>query len=421
LGIAPRPAADGDKSAATSADARAVDSGVEPEPLSVPSAEARTVPEPPKDAQVKTASGDDVAGGARGAAAVPDSASLYTPALNALPGTPATEVLARVGNTPITYRELRLAVTMRTVDDFDISQLSKEQRHEVFASVLRNMIDRTVLIQEMRRQSKNPKQWELALDQVRKRWNEDELPRLVRKLKFDDVVALKLAFEKKGLSLEEWAQQFELDSLAREYLVYCVRDKIESPTLTDMRDYYREHLKEFDRPATATWREIRVSYGSETERAAALAKATGALRRIQTGEDFGTVARVTSDGATAAAGGLWERTSLPAQTTVAALNQMVDRLGAGQTSGLIEAPGSYHIVRVEEKREAGPASFVEVQKTIAESILDQRRAVVFDSFLQKCRGRAVVWSVLDDSQSAIAAQPALERAAAGAPSAKPDR
>ena len=54
----------------------------------------------------------------------------------------------------------------------------------------------------------------------------------------------------------------------------------------------------------------------------------------------------------------------PGSYAVKPINDALERLPIGQMSSVIEGPESFHIVKVESRRPAGPASFEEVQDKI---------------------------------------------------------
>ncbi len=51
----------------------------------------------------------------------------------------------------------------------------------------------------------------------------------------------------------------------------------------------------------------------------------------------------------------------PGSYAVEAVNQALDTLPVNQVSPVLEGPTSYHIVLVENRRAAGPATFKEIQ------------------------------------------------------------
>jgi peptidyl-prolyl cis-trans isomerase SurA len=72
------------------------------------------------------------------------------------------------------------------------------------------------------------------------------------------------------------------------------------------------------------------------------------------------------------------------------VNQALASLPPGATSGILEGSESLHIVRIEARRAAGPARFVEVQKTISDALYRENMDRAIDDFLDKCRGQTIV-------------------------------
>ena len=165
-----------------------------------------------------------------------------------------------------------------------------------------------------------------------------------------------------------------------------------------MRRYYNEHLKDFDRPAQVTWREVVVEVGKHPSRAEARRKADAALSRLRHGEDFAAVARDLSDGPNKAKGGLWETT--PGSYAIPAVNDALANLPPKQVSPILEAPGSFHIIRVESRRPAGPATFAEVQDVIRRKLREQTHSREATAFLDKLRKKTLITSIFDKTESA---------------------
>ena len=107
--------------------------------------------------------------------------------------------------------------------------------------------------------------------------------------------------------------------------------------------------------------------------AAARARAEEVVQRLQAGEAFADLARRHSSGGRAAEGGLlgW-RTAAALPSLFAGL---VPQLEPGDTSGIVESPGGYHIIKLVDARRAGQ-SFV--RQTRAAHILVAPRRLVSD-------------------------------------------
>ncbi len=86
----------------------------------------------------------------------------------------------------------------------------------------------------------------------------------------------------------------------------------------------------------------------------------------------------------------------PDSYAVASVTAALEALPLGRISAVLEGPTSYHIVRVEARRPAGPASFGEVQDKIQLAIRKQKIDRETSAFLTRLRERALVWTDLDD-------------------------
>jgi peptidyl-prolyl cis-trans isomerase SurA len=80
---------------------------------------------------------------------------------------------------------------------------------------------------------------------------------------------------------------------------------------------------------------------------------------------------------------------------VPAVNQAIASLPIGKVSGVLEGPTSLHIVRVENRRAAGPATYDEVRQKIYPMLLEEKSRVERAAFLAKLRKRSLI-SISDD-------------------------
>ena len=79
-----------------------------------------------------------------------------------------------------------------------------------------------------------------------------------------------------------------------------------------------------------------------------------------------------------------------------AVNAALETLPVGQVSKVIEGPTSYHLVRVEARRAAGPASFFEVQNKVQQALRSKKVAKESNAFLERLRRETVVTTEFDD-------------------------
>jgi peptidyl-prolyl cis-trans isomerase SurA len=311
-------------------------------------------------------------------------------------GKTASETVARIGDDIITFNELRTAVEDRLRDMPAGQQPTREELNRAGAMMLDRLIDRTVIIQQARRELKNPKAWDLFQQQADETWKKDNLPILLKQTGAADEHELKSKLAERGMSLDDMRAAFRLDTIAREYLRMKLMPKLKVDLL-DLREYYTTHQAEFDRPAQVSWREVQVTYDKHPDHAEARRKAEAMFDRLRRGGDFAAMARAESEGATAAQGGLWETS--PGSYAVAAVNQALDTLPLNQVSPIIEGDAGLHIVRVEARRRAGPAPFQEVQFAIRDRLSGQKFQKEMAAYLEKLRARTPIRTVFDGTES----------------------
>ena len=298
---------------------------------------------------------------------------------------------ARVGDDVITLHELDVAVRKYLQDKGVPADQSptRDELNMIGRSVLDMLIERSLIVHEARIKLKNPKQIDMFMEMADKSFREDELPPLLRRNGAADELDLKRKLAQRGESLDEMRESYRLDSLAREFLQQELRTRmtVELPA-PEMRTYYNEHLKDFERPALWTWREVVVEVGKHPSRAEARRKAEAVLDRLRLGEDFAKVAGRESDGPNKARGGLWETT--PGSYAIPSVNDALANLPPKQISPILEAPTSFHIVRVESRRPTGPATFAEVQDVIRRKLREQTHGREATAYLAKLRKKTLI-------------------------------
>jgi parvulin-like peptidyl-prolyl isomerase len=309
-------------------------------------------------------------------------------------GKPLGSTIATVGGAPITLRELQDVVNeWRRTNLPKGQQLPPEQLNQLAETLLESLIDRQIFIQEARRKFlKTDKQRQMFDDLANKQWKEHEIPRLIRKHKVANEFELREKLERQGSSLELARQAFHAETLAREFIQGRLRTRVGEPGQPEYVAYYRDHLAEFQRPAQVTWREIVVKVPPGSDRATARRQAETLLARLRRGEDFPALAKSSSQGPTAAKGGLWQ--TEPNASSVPAVNAALESSPLNAVTPILEGPASFHIVRVEARRAAGPLPFDDaegiVQRTIREKLREAAYRRELEAFTRQLRGQTVI-------------------------------
>ncbi len=304
----------------------------------------------------------------------------------------AGKPVARVGNEVITWHELVQAVGLRRRGMPANPPLTVEQSNMLGKMVLRDLIDRSIIVQEAKRELKTPKQLGEFMKLADRVWTEEELPPMLRQYAAANIYELRVKMKEKNESLDELRETYRLEFLSHGFMEQKVRPKLDV-SLTEMRSYYETHLKKYQRPAQLTWREVVVETSKYKTRAEARAKADALFARLRRNEDFAKLAKADSDGPNKSSGGLWQTS--PGSYGVASVNQALETLRVGELSSVIEGPTSFHIVRVDERRPAGPADFAEVQEEISRQIRGEKAQRESHKFLEKLRGQTIVSTVFD--------------------------
>jgi parvulin-like peptidyl-prolyl isomerase len=215
---------------------------------------------------------------------------------------------------------------------------------------------------------------------------------MLREHGVSNIHELKRKLTADGKSLDQMRDEYRLDVLARQFMIMQIKEKLRV-SFPEMTAYYDANREQFRRSAQVVWREIDVEIAKCRDRAEARARAEDLLARVRRGDDFAGLARAASHGATAKEGGKWE--TAPGGSANADINAALAALAPGQASSLIEAPGSFHIVRVDSKREAGVAPFHEVQDRIKEELMMQKSRKAADTLLDSLRAKTVVTTIFD--------------------------
>ena len=147
-----------------------------------------------------------------------------------------------------------------------------------------------------------------------------------------------------------------------------------TPAVEEVNDYYTRHLETFQRPEEVRARHILFKVASSAtaeQEAQARTRAEAVLAALQNGADFATLAKQDSeDTATAQQGG--DLGYFPRGQMVAPFEEAAFSLPVGQLSDLVRTPFGWHVIRVEDKREAETKPLAEVESEIQDKIREEK-------------------------------------------------
>ena len=302
-------------------------------------------------------------------------------------GTPIMIDAARVNDTIITVRELKRLVLDKVGGADKLREIPTQGQNMIAKNALEALIDRALLVQAARKKMDKPEKWDAFKQYVEKKWQTEELPKLMEREKVDNEIDLAHSYEARDDTLEDAHDAYLLETISQEYVGLVLHDKIERAEPKEIYRYYTDHLATFQRSAQVNWREIFVPAGPEA--AATIAEARA---RIERGEDFAAVAKQVSKSPKAEQGGLWQ--TAPDAFAVPTVREALAKLTIGTLSKPLEASDGLYLIRVESRRPAGPRPFSEVQKEIDEAILQSRFLEEMDAMLVDLRKSAAISSPL---------------------------
>jgi parvulin-like peptidyl-prolyl isomerase len=193
--------------------------------------------------------------------------------------------------------------------------------------------------------------------------------------------------EQTGMSYEDFRDQMKKQLLTQRVIGDEVSSRMSVPE-ADLRKYYEEHQKEFVREEQVFLSEILISTEGKTPEqvAAAQKKAADLVARARKGEKFSDLARDNSDNpATARDGGQLPPYKRSDHLLVKDIEDMVFSMKKGGVTDPIKTSQGLLILKVDERFEAGQASFEEVKNEITEKLQGPKMEPKVREYLTRLR------------------------------------
>ncbi|HEU4400999.1 MAG TPA: peptidyl-prolyl cis-trans isomerase [Candidatus Polarisedimenticolia bacterium] len=298
------------------------------------------------------------------------------------PAPAATEVVARVNGKPILRRDFELAVQMQ-FSGRRASAAGLEQLRETREKVLERLIDSELLGQKAANSRLEVKETEVDADLARLRGGV---------AKPEDFPALLAQY---GVSEAEFRDQVRRSLLVTKFVD---REVVAGLKVTDedLHRYYDQNPTEMTRPEAVRVSQILVRVASDASparRAAARQRIEAILKEVRGGQDFATLARRHSEGPEAARAGD-SGFLTPSSPAPPPLKRAAFSLKVGQTSDVVETRAGFHILKVTEKREAGPIPFEEAQEKIRARLTGREREARIKAYVEALRQAAHIERML---------------------------
>ena len=251
----------------------------------------------------------------------------------------------------------------------------QETVNEVAANALRDEIDQLLLVQKGKDLSINVDAdvtRRLAEIQVQQRISDPD--------KFQAWIR-----DNAGMPFEDFKQNMKNQLLTQKVIGQEVMRNIVVPE-PEMQKYYEEHKKEFVREEQVFLSQILISTEGKTPEQAAAAekKAKDLVARAKKGEKFADLARDNSDDTETSKNGGYIG-AMKRGIMDKALEDAVFKGKKGDVTDPFKRPQGFLILKVEERFEAGQASFEEVKNEIQDRIVQPKVDVEARKFLSRLR------------------------------------
>ena len=220
-----------------------------------------------------------------------------------------------------------------------------------------------------------------------------EVIKAMEKMRQDRKLPSREALEKEivaqGYTVDEVQENIRTRYLSESVMQREVYSRV-TITTDDLRKYYDEHQKDFDKPAGIHLREITViteNRGPE-ETATQKKKAEDALAALKKGDDFSAVAAKYSESATASEGGdfgFFTKGELSPS-----LEAIVSKLDKGQVTDVLTVVGAFMIIKLDAKHDGGVLPFELAQKEIQNVLWAKALPPKEKEYLNKLRNEGYI-------------------------------
>lgn len=218
---------------------------------------------------------------------------------------------------------------------------------------------------------------------------EQFLRQLVQSIVIADL-AKKAGYDKKADIIDK-LEFFNDSYIANEYLKMEVANNV-TVSEDDVKSFYDARMDDFKIPEMVQVRHILIGVdagASEEEKQKAKEKAKDILNKINAGEDFTKLATEFSDDTTTKQKG-GDLGFISRGRLVKPFEDASFALKPGEISDIVETQFGYHIIKAEEKKDAGFESYDTVKDNLKQKMIQERMQSEVSKFIEKTMNEAGV-------------------------------
>jgi len=284
-------------------------------------------------------------------------------------------VLARVNGEAINKWEFDDAV--RRIEAMAGAPVPPDRRDEVLRGALDQLVAYHLIAQEARTRKMGPTDADV----------EARIAKIKGNFANDDAFQKGIAAQ--GLTVEALRAQAKLSLEVARFLEAEVSSKI-AVTDSEVDAFYKQNLDRFKQAEAVHARHILIGVpadASAADRSKARQTAQSVVGQLKRGARFEDIARkLSTDTGSAQNGG--DVGFFPKGQMTPAFEQAAFALTPGQTSGVVETPFGFHVIRTIERREERTAPFEEVNGQIKEFLIRGQREKKLADFVTQFKTKA---------------------------------
>jgi len=205
--------------------------------------------------------------------------------------------------------------------------------------------------------------------------------------KYSDRITFTKTLQQEGVTYEKARQDYK-DTFIVEQMRYKNISSAIMISPHKVETYYVEHKDDFKEEDKVKLRMIVLTNAPEADTTQTRALAEEILGKLKDGASFADMASIYSQGSQAKQGGEWdwvEKSVLRKELADVAFS-----LKAGEKSGVIETPGAFYIMLVEDKHEAHVKPLPEVRDEVEKLLLQKEQTRLLQQWIEKLKKKTFI-------------------------------
>ncbi len=293
------------------------------------------------------------------------------------PPSPEQKIAAQVNGKTITYQELDNEFHARTRVPFEKVQDDPDAQ-KVRKQILEQIIDEELLMREVERQKMRvtPEMVDERFKNIRDRFPSEE--------------AFNQALNSRGVTVEKLRDNIHKGLLRQQIIDEEVSQKV-SVSPEESQSFFQEHKDDYVQEEAVHARHIlfRVAADASPEDDhKAKDRANAVLTKAKKGDDFARLAQEFSEGPTKEKGG--DLGYFGRGKMVKPFEDAAFKLKAGEISDPVRTRFGYHIIKVEDRKEAKHLSYEEAQDQVRQKVTEEKAIALYREYIATLRAQVTV-------------------------------